>query len=243
MRLAYDLHIHTALSPCSNSDMTPNNIVNMSLIKELDIIAITDHNSIANCKPCIEVAENKDIVVIPGMELQTKEEAHIICLFPSLEKANSFEEFVKSKQAATVNTPQIFGHQWIFDKEDRIIGEEEKMLITSINISIKEVFRFIQELGGLAFPAHVDRPTYSIISNLGFIPKNLPIGVVEISKDCNMTKILSTHPELKSYKIITNSDAHYLHDISERKNFIEVKEKNIEGILQALKNSIFDKEN
>lgn len=235
MKLAYDLHIHTALSPCADAEMTPNNIVNMAILKELDVIAITDHNSIHNCKPCLDVAADKGLVVIPGMELQTKEEVHIICLFKNLDSALAFFGLIEGRSVLKNNIPHIFGDQLIFNCKDEIIRVENRMLISSVDLSINEACRLIRELDGLAFPAHIDRATYSIISNLGFIPKELPFKTVEVTKGCS-DKFLYRHPELKDYKLIKNSDAHYLADIMEKESFIEAEEKSIECIFYSLGN-------
>ncbi|HHY91199.1 MAG TPA: PHP domain-containing protein [Clostridiales bacterium] len=233
MKLAVDFHIHTALSPCADKDMTPNNIVNMSILKGLDAIAITDHNSIENCGACIELSQDKDILVIPGMELQTKEEIHLVCLFRNIESASQFQSIVYSRLKEE-NIPEIFGRQLIFDKEDNIIGENKKMLIASADISVNEAFDKVRKQGGIIFPAHIDRSGYSIIANLGFIPANLPMKVVEISKRCDLEKLISENKYLLKYQFLRNSDAHYLADIMERENFIEVKRKSIESIFEAL---------
>ena len=238
MKLAYDFHIHTALSPCADADMTPNNIVNMAVLKELDVIAITDHNSAENCQPCVEAAANKGIIVIPGMELQTKEEVHMLCMFRNIELVMVFQNYINSRLTGTMNTPQVFGNQLIFNKNDEIVGEENRMLISSVNISIKEACRIVEDLYGLIIPAHVDRTAYSIISNLGFIPKELPLKIAEVSKTCQIDRFLYNHPELSDYQFIRNSDAHYLMDIMERDSTIEVEENTIECIFDALRNKI-----
>jgi len=234
MKLAVDFHIHTALSPCADKDMTPNNIVNMSILKGLDAIAITDHNSIENCEACIEISQNKDILVIPGMELQTKEEIHLLCLFKNIRSASQFQSLIYSRLKEQKNIPEIFGRQFIFNKEDKIIGENKKMLIASADISINEAFDAVRNREGIVFPAHIDRSGYSIITNLGFIPMDLPIKVLEISKKCDLKKLISDHKYLSKYQFIRNSDAHNLADIMERENFIEVENKNIESIFEAL---------
>ena len=238
MNLAYDFHIHTALSPCGDTDMTPNNIINMAKLKGLDAIAITDHNSTANCEPCIEVARGKDIIVIPGVELQTKEEIHMLCIFKNIKSALDFQQIINSRLLNNINNPEIFGKQFVFDKYDQIIMEDKKMLISAVNITLKEACVMVMENGGVLWPAHVDRPSYSIISNLGFIPKELPIKNIEISQHCNMNNFLSKHPQLKRYRILRNSDAHDLQNILERESFIEVKDKNIDSIFAALNNLI-----
>lgn len=94
LQLTYDFHIHTCLSPCADDDMTPTNIVMMAALKGLDVIAITDHNTCKNCKASIEIGKKNDILVLPGMELTTSEEVHVICLFADLEDAMRFDTYV-----------------------------------------------------------------------------------------------------------------------------------------------------
>ena len=111
MKLYYDLHIHSALSPCGDMDMTPNNIVNMSIIKGLDIIAVSDHNSVGNVRSCLKVAERSDLVVVPAMEVETSEEVHVLCLFPDIESAEKMAEQVYAALGDIKNRPEIFGDQ------------------------------------------------------------------------------------------------------------------------------------
>ncbi|MFZ5965946.1 MAG: PHP domain-containing protein [Bacillota bacterium] len=234
MKVAFDLHIHTALSPCGDNDMTPNNIVNMSILKGLDVIAVTDHNSAENCKSCLQAAEGKDIIVIPGMELQTREEVHLLCLFQSLDAVLDFQNLIYSKATNEKNSEKLFGKQLIFDAEDHIIGTLDKLLISSINISVKDACQEVLLRDGIVIPAHVDKSTYSMIANLGFIPPNLPIKSIEIANKSNQDVFLQKNSYLKKYNVIHNSDAHYLWHISEKENFLEVQEKHIESIFKVL---------
>ncbi|MDK2918014.1 MAG: 3,5-nucleoside bisphosphate phosphatase [Candidatus Petromonas sp.] len=238
MNLYYDFHIHTALSPCGDRDMTPNNIVNMATIKGLDAIAITDHNTVRNCLPCVEVAKKTDLTVIPGMEIQTKEEVHLLCMFRNIETAILFEKAIDSHMIKLQNNPKFFGKQLIFDKYDNVIGEEKRLLSSSVNMSINEVFHTLSDMGGIVIPAHIDKKAYSIISNLGFMPMDLGITTVEFSKGCNKEKFIKSNNYIKKYRIIRNSDAHYLGDISERTNYLNVKKKDIHEIFKVLSSQV-----
>jgi len=235
MRLYYDFHIHTALSPCGHRDMSPANIVNMALLKGLDVIAISDHNAISNCSPCMEYAKGKDIIVLPGIEVQTKEDVHILCLFKDINLAMEFDLIV-GKSLILKNNPDYFGRQFIFDIDSNIIGEDERLLISSIDLNINQVFHIVKDLDGVAIPAHIDKRNFSMISNLGFIPKEPRFSTLEISKHCNLEEFIRANPYLKDYRFIKNSDAHYLGDISERENYIEVDNKTPNGIIEFLKN-------
>ncbi|WP_432664219.1 PHP domain-containing protein [Wukongibacter baidiensis] len=235
MKLFYDLHIHTALSPCGDNDMSPMNIINMSIIKGLDVIAITDHNSVKNCIPCLEAAKGNDIIVIPGMEIQTKEEVHLICLFRNIESALQFGEIVDKLIPDVPNKPDFFGEQLVFDVDGNTACKESRLLVSSVNMSIDKVFSTVSELNGVVIPAHVDKRNFSVISNLGFVPFNLDIKIIEFSKKCNREDFISKNKYLEKYKIIVNSDAHYLGDISEPVNYMEVDAKDIDSVFNFLK--------
>ncbi len=230
MKLYYDLHIHSALSPCGDKDMTPNNIVNMSIIKGLDIIAVTDHNSCGNVRACIEVAGDR-LLVIPAMEIETSEEVHMVCYFPKIENAEAMEKYLKEHMPKIKNDENIFGEQLYMDAEDNIISKEENLLVTATNLDIFEVVEKTKEFGGVAVPAHIDRSSYSILSNLGFFPPELVFGTVEITAK-NRLKMEGEYG--RKYNIISNSDAHYLEDISEPEFSINIMSKNAENVIGFL---------
>ena len=223
MKFAIDFHIHSALSPCADDDMTPNNIVNMAILKGLDIIALTDHNSCKNLPAIMEVGKKQGLMVIPGMEVQTKEEVHILCLFKDLNIAMKFDEIVHNCLPNIANDEEVFGKQLIMNSQDKVIDKEPRLLISSCSLSIDDVFSLVRAFGGFCIPAHVDRTAYSIISNLGFIPPSLKIKTVEISKKGNIESIVKRFPYLKDFDYIISSDAHYLWDISEREFFIDIE--------------------
>ena len=238
MKLYYDLHIHSALSPCGDNDMTPNNIVNMSILKGLDAIAVTDHNSCGNVRAVLKAAGD-NLLVIPGMEIETAEEVHIVCYFKDIESAEKMQELVWESLPDIKNRPEIFGRQLYMNELDETVGEEERLLVNATPLDIYSVFENVQKLGGVAVPAHIDRTSYSIISNLGFIMPDLNITAVEITKK-NLDKWKAEYNE---YNIITNSDAHYLEDISERENCIEILGKTTKEFLDFLCKKEFFKKN
>ena len=135
MRIVYDFHIHSCLSPCGDKDMTPQNIVNMAKIMGYDAIALTDHNTCGNCEAVVRIGKEVGITVIPGMELCTSEEVHVVCLFPDCQKANEFSDYVYSTLPHVKNKPNIFGEQIKMDEKDETVGYEEKLLITASGIS------------------------------------------------------------------------------------------------------------
>lgn len=235
MKLYYDFHIHTALSPCSDNDMTPNNIVSMALIKKLDVIAITDHNSISNCKAVMDVAEKTNLIVIPGMEIQTSEDIHLLCLFDSLEKAEKLHEIVSEKMMKIQLKKEIFGDQLILDSDDNVVGEQNNLLLVSSNINLDEAIDMVAELGGYAIPAHVNRRHNSILASLSFVPMNKKINTLEVYTRKDMEMLFEKDNELKFFDYIFNSDAHNLGVISERQNYIIAEERSSASVLDALK--------
>ncbi len=223
------MHIHSCLSPCGDIDMTPNNIVNMSIIKGLDIIAVTDHNTCGNVESVMKVAEGK-IIVVPAMEIETSEDIHVVSYFKNLEDAKKAEEIIKKSLPKIKNKPEIYGNQYYMDENDEITGEEENLLICATSLSIYEVFEVVKKCGGVPVPAHIDKNSYSVLSNLGFLPEDLDAPTLEITPKNRYIK----ENEYKNYNIISNSDAHYLEDISEPEFFMELEERSIEGVLKFL---------
>lgn len=235
MRVFVDLHIHSALSPCAENEMTPNNIVNMAWLKGLDAIAITDHNTVENCEAVMECAKEKGILAIPGMEVETCEEVHIVCLFPDMEAAREMQKIVWSALPDIKNRSDIFGDQWIMDSCDNITGQIERLLVTASNIGVDEVFQIVARLGGAALPAHIDRASYSMLSNLGIIPDGLDIHYVELSKKCDADAFFKCHKTLAEYKYIKSSDAHSLGDILEQETCFDIDELNACSMIKILK--------
>lgn len=234
MKCYYDFHIHTALSPCGDDDMTPNNIVNMAVLKGLDAIAITDHNSAKNVPACIECAKDKPLVVIPGMEIETAEEIHMLALFDNADALMRLDKIVSENLPDIKNREDIFGEQIIYDSNDNPIGREENMLVTAIALDIAAASGIVRQLGGVAIPAHIDKSSYSIISNLGFIPDGQEYSAVEVKDPLKIDK-LSESNKLDKYLIIHNSDAHYLWDIHEKEFFVDVDNISELDIINKLK--------
>lgn len=216
MSLYYDLHIHSALSPCGDEDMTPNNIVNMACLLGLDMIAVTDHNSAGNVRSVCKVANGK-IKVIPGIEVTTAEEVHCLCYFPSVEAAEDMGRLLKVNMQGIKNRPEIFGRQLLMNADDEITGEEESLLVSAVNMDVYRVCRETKERGGIFVPAHIDRASYSIVSNLGFLPPDLEIDALEITRQ----GIEAYSSYYAQYAIFTSSDAHYLENIAEKSVCIE----------------------
>lgn len=233
--LYYDFHIHSCLSPCAENDMTPYNIAGMAALKELDVIALTDHNSCKNCRSLIMAAKPYDITVIPGMELCTEEEIHVVCLFSSLYEAEEFDKYIYSLIPDIKNNSEIYGNQYIMNEEDLIIGEEKKLLVNACSLSIAKLPDVINFYKGVCFPAHIDRNSYSLISTLGGIPAEYGFSAAEISAPEKIDMFIEKYPALQKMRILTNSDAHYLWDINERYYYMKDCKNTACDIISKLK--------
>ena len=234
MKITYDFHIHSCLSPCGNEEMTPQNIVNMSMIMGYDAIALTDHNTSKNCPAVHSLAEKAGIMFIPGMELCTAEEVHIVCLFPCLDRAMSFSEYVYTTIPPVKNKPQIFGEQSICNENDEIIGTEERLLITASAISCSRVADIVSQYGGVCYPAHIDRSSFSILSNLGMINEDFGFTCAEIYDISREQELKEKHPYLNKLKILSDSDAHQLEAMRIPQQTIEIENKSIDSIFKYL---------
>ena len=215
--------------------MTPANIAGMAAVKGLDVIAVTDHNSCRNCAPTMKMAEEYGVIALPGMELCTEEEVHVVCLFPDLYTAMDFDGYVYDKMLKIPNKEKIFGEQLLYNDIDDIIGKEPNLLLCNTSIRFDEVFALTEERNGIMIPAHIDKTTNSLIANLGFIPPDSQFTCAEV-KDLNkLSGLLDTHLYLSRCRIISNSDAHYLEHIHEPEHTIDVAGLSAAEITKALK--------
>jgi len=232
--LTYDLHMHSCLSPCGDDEMTPANLVGMAAVKGLDVIALTDHNTARNCPAAASFAEQYGILFLPGMEINTAEEVHAVCLFPVLEKAMDFDAYVYSKLIKVKNKPEFFGNQILYDREDKIAGEEPYLLINATEITFTELWDLVRKYDGVMFPAHIDKDSNSLIANLGFIPPDSKFKTAEVKNLKKLHELMKTQPYLSSCRIISDSDAHRLEDIHEPDLVIPIREKSTGAVLDYL---------
>lgn len=208
-----DLHIHTLLSPCAEADMTPRNILERAICLRLDAIAITDHNSTGNVRSVVEAAKGSNLLVIPGVEVQTREEVHVLGLFEHVLDAEGFGAELRAYLPDVKNRKDYFGFQILVDPNGEKMGEEERMLLNSTRLPVEEAFALIAEYGGLGICAHVDRSSYSIVGQLGFIPPGLSVAAVEVSHRISIREALTKYDFLSNYPVISSSDAHRLSEI------------------------------
>lgn len=229
MNIFCDLHIHSCLSPCGDMLMTPNNIVGMAFIKQLDAIAVCDHNTAENLPAVKEVADMMGVVLLPGMELTTKEEAHMLAYFPDVDSALAFSRTVHEHLPPIKNRPEFFGRQVIMNGQDEEVGEEDRLLISALDWSFEECEKQIHQYGGLCVPAHINRGSNGVLNALGFLPGGVQYDAVEVSDAVAMPPV-----DIGAYRTLRSSDAHYLENILEPTFQLEVREKSAQAIFDAI---------
>lgn len=228
-----DLHIHSCLSPCTELDMSPKRILRAAINKGLDILAICDHNSTANSSAVMKAAKTLDIHIIPGMEVSSEEEVHVLALFDDILNALELQEYVY-KNLPGKNDPEAFGMQVIVNEEEEVLSFEDKLLIGATTIPLEEIIRQIHILDGMVVASHIDREAFSILGQLGFIPENMKLDALEISPTISFTEAKKRYPQ--DYPIISSSDAHYPKDIGKSFTSFLLKEGTLTEIKKALKN-------
>jgi PHP family Zn ribbon phosphoesterase len=214
--LLVDLHLHTVLSACAEIEMIPPLIVRRAQELNLDVIAVTDPNCAANVSAVVEAARGTKLTVLPGMEVQTREEVHMLCLFDALDQVEAWQQIVLAALPDARNNAEVFGAQYVVDATGNCLYTEERLLATSTALSVDRVADQVNSLGGICLPAHVDRPSYSILSNLGFVPPGLQIAGIEISRLTTPRKLVQLCPALSRYGVIVNGDAHRLAEMGAR---------------------------
>jgi len=221
----YDLHIHSALSPCSDDDMTLNNIINMACLKELDLIAVSDHNSLKQLKFLKQLANNK-IDFLYGVEIQTKENIHVLGYFYNDFYLENIQSYLDKHLIKKINNSEFYGNQIIYDENDKIIGYEKYLLISCLDQSLEEVIEVIHQFQGKAILAHVKRK-YGIIAQIGTIPQQLEFDGIEINQEKDRDELFLEYPFLKDKICLINSDAHHLWSINEAEHYLNEKEYNL----------------
>ena len=231
-RYAFDLHLHSCLSPCGDDDMTPANLAGMCALAGLDVVALTDHNTCGNCAAFCKAARENGLLALPGMELCTREEVHVVCLFPDLENAEAFSAYVGALLPPLPNDPAVFGPQVLMDEGDAVLGEETKLLAGAADIGLYDVHDLVASFGGLAYPAHIDRQSNSLLSQLLFWDPDLKFTLAEVSLHC--PENLFDRRDLKGLRHIAACDAHYLHQIPDAYQYMEVPERSAKAVLRWL---------
>lgn len=231
--------------------MSPKRIVKKARVEKLDIIGICDHNSAENVQAAINAANKvcKDsppkadrpcppqrVKVLPGMEITTAEEVHIIGLFDEVQDVLKLQKIVYENLLPDENKPEVFGEQIIVNEFDEVEGYNNRLLIGAASLTVKNLITIINNLNGLAVASHIDREGFSIIGQLGFIPEDLELEAIEISPNITPAEAIKNYPEIQKFPIITCSDAHFLKDIGKATTSFMLAEPTVVEIRKALRN-------
>jgi PHP family Zn ribbon phosphoesterase len=232
-----DLHVHTALSPCGDLEMGAPQIVERAREVGLDLMAVTDHNSCENYPALAGVPGSPPPVLIPGIEVQSEEDIHLVCLFPAYEEALAFKDWLWLRMPGRLNDPDIFGDQPVIDSENRILRFEEVLLVQGISRSVDEIALEARERGGLVILAHVDRPAFSYEAVLGPVPPDFPADALEISAAADPAKRLLYRERYPDRVLIRSSDSHSLASIRpDRASSMLLAKPTFEELRKALRN-------
>ncbi len=227
-----DLHLHTCLSPCAALQMSPRKIAALAKEKAIDIIAICDHNSAENIPAVIEAGRKLSLKVIPGMEVTTREEVHLLALFSKLESAFELQEKIYAHLPGE-NNPDLYGWQIVANENDEVLSFNQRLLIGATTLTLEETIQLIHSLGGLAIASHIDRQGFSLLGQLGFIPPGLPLDALEISPRLSFEEAKKKFTY--SYPLVAFSDAHKPEEIGAATTSFFVADLIFEEIVMALK--------
>jgi len=226
-QLRADLHLHTCLSPCAELEMVPTAIVKQAKSIGLDAIAICDHNSAENVGAVLRAGERENLAIIPGMEVTTREEVHILGLFGDEKQVMRLQERVYENLAGE-NDPDVFGFQVVVDEFDNVVDCTPKLLIGATSFSLEETVRAIHDCGGLAIAAHIDRERFGLVGQLGFIPEGLPLDGVELSP-------YAPFDSWGDLPVVRSSDAHSLNDIGKTSTCFRIEQVTLSEIAMAFR--------
>ena len=232
-----DLHIHTCLSPCASEEMSPQRIIRQAKMNKLDILGICDHNSAENVIATKKIGQRERIKVFGGIEATSQEEVHILALFDSESELFEFQAIIYEKLSG-LNDESVFGKQIVANEDDEVIGFNNKLLIGATSLSLQQIVETIRSLGGLAIASHIDRESFSIIGQLGYIPEGLLLDAVELShgyeRSLSHQRRGSTDYEQYGFPLLSFSDAHFLEDIGKSFSIFLMEGASIGEIKKAL---------
>ena len=233
-RYRADLHVHTCLSPCGDLEMSPRHVVAQALKQDLRILGVCDHNSAENVPAVTKVAQASGLVVLPGLEICSKEEIHVLAIFENLECAQEMQSNIYDRLSGT-NDPSAFGMQVVANELDEVVSFQDKLLIGAVDLTIEEVVDAIHKLGGVAIASHIDRESFSVLSQLAFIPDSLCFDALELSCHIGAEEARARFVEYSKSTFVRNSDAHFLDDIGKNTTEYLLEQPTFPEIRKALK--------
>ncbi len=209
-----DLHIHSSLSACGADEMSPYFIIREALKRKLGLISITDHNAIRHSLLACEISKDKkNIKVLPGVEVTSREEVHILAYFGEISALVKLGEIIENLLPDLENKPEFFGHQVLYDNANEIVDLDYRLRQSAIDMSLDKLVEEIHKLKGIAIPAHIDKNKFSLISQLGFIDKNADFDALEVSKYKWNKERYKLGDTLSGFPLVCGSDSHTPDDI------------------------------
>ena len=208
--MKFDLHVHSCLSPCASLEMSPAEIARRARLAGLGGIALTDHQTARNAPAFFECARREGIACLAGLEVCTAEEAHVLTLFDTPEQAMEMTEAVYAAMPKRVNDPDVFGDQPVVTADGEILDMEWRILAAACRLSVQAVAEKCRSLGGVCVAAHIDRPAFSVCSQLGAVPEGV-FDAVELSRTADADAWL---PRAGGLAAVRGSDAHNSDDIA-----------------------------
>ncbi len=214
--------------------MSPTAIVKRALARGLDMIAISDHNTTRQVKVAQKLGKENGLFVLGGVEVTSQEETHCLCYFADDAQLDTFQEFLDAHLPPIPNDEDRFGYQLIVDENEEIVGEEEYHLLNAIDVDIDGIYDEVHRIGGLFIPAHINKGTTSLMSQLGFVPPDLKADGLEINFRTTKAEILKKFAYLKKFTFITDSDAHFIDNVGDVYNVIYMEHRNFDEFRMAL---------
>jgi PHP family Zn ribbon phosphoesterase len=232
-RYTADLHIHTLLSPCAEIEMIPPLIVQAAQTAGLDIVGIADHNSCENAGAVVEAAKGSNVKVLPGLEVQSVEGVHLLCLFDTVEQAEAMQETVYRALQSVEVTERVYQQQMVVDSGAEFVNYCTRPIGLPTSLEIDEVFEKVCAFGGLLIPSHIDRLETGVCGVLGMLPESPAFEAVEVSQNLTTEQARARHPSIGSLPVFHSSDAHWLSAIGERRTVLHLRHRSVAEIRMA----------
>jgi Uncharacterized conserved protein len=230
-----DLHLHSVLSPCGDLEMSPTAMISTAKQRGLQVMAMTDHNCTQQAPLVKELGAREDIFVLMGAEITSKEEAHCLAFVPDETARQKLQTWLDAKLPKIELDEDKFGYQLIVNEKEEIIGQKEYLLISAIDATLDEIYSFVHSIGGLFVPAHVDKPAFSLTSQLGFVPPDIKADALEISSRVTKENFIKKNAYLKKFQFLQDSDAHYIPDIAKTYCLLNMQERTFEEFALAVR--------
>ncbi len=233
--MRFDLHVHTALSACAEDRMSPGAVVRRAVASGLTMLAIADHNASRHVRLAMRLGAECGLTVVPGMEVNSREEAHLLALFESADALDDFQKLIDAALPNAENLPAVFGYQVVFDEHDEVCDLDQQLRQIGADLSLDRLVAEIHQRGGWAVPAHVFRARFSLTSQLGMIDAGCGFDLLEIARLQWIREHYRLGRRYAGLPVITGSDAHYLEDVGIVLNELPNVPNQLPALLTALK--------